>query len=181
MTTLTNARGRMWIGVTLCAAAVAALVVWMATLGHNAWALGPVSPAWPRFVGLHHGRIVVISTLWRPSATGVRAWESADWIYDVIGGPESWLVASYARIGDSYGGTPPYKTDLDAAFIPIWWLAVPLAWLGVAQVRKARRLERSGRCGRCGYLRHGLLASASCPECGAAPADARETMATRAG
>lgn len=170
MTMWTLAHRNLWTGVLLCAAALAALGCWALTLSRDAWAIGPVSPAWPKYIGLHHGRLVLISTLWRTSATGVRAWESTDWIYDSLGGPRSWWAAGYARIGDSYGGTPSYKTVLDAAFIPVWWLAVPLAWLGVKHVRKARRLMRLGRCTRCGYSRHGLEASARCPECGATDA-----------
>lgn len=159
----------LWSGILLWVAALAAVATWGATLGHNAWAYGPGANLWPRYVGLHYGRIMLISTLWRPAADGTRAWQSQDWIYDVMGGPESWWAVDYARIGDSYAGTPSYKTVLDAWFIPAWWLAVPFGWFGRVQVRAARRLMRHGRCVRCGYPTHGRPATERCPECGEVP------------
>lgn len=161
-------RQRRWLGVLLCVSAVMVVVVWAATLDRDTWDSSASANRWPRFIGIHHGRLVVMSTWWRADDTGQFAWSSKDWIYDTLGGPRSLWRVSYARVGDSYSGTPPYKADIDALFVPLWYLALPLGWLGIVRAWRSRIALNSGRCERCGYLRNGLADAAGCPECGRA-------------
>ncbi len=155
-----------WLGGFLCAAAVACLIAWGWSLNRLAWDPASDATRWPRYLGVHHGRLVVMSTLWRKGHTGTYAWASRGWIYDTLGGPRSLWAIDYRRIGDSYGGTPPHKAVIDALFVPIWYFAAPLAWAGILRLRKARRAHRQGLCAACGYPLGGLADGAACPECG---------------
>lgn len=141
--------------------AVAAVASWFLCRGRNAWA----SPGWPRFAGVHHGRVLVLSSLWDGGLS------SSGWIYDSHGfGHLGHLWPRYTLIGDTYSGTPPFKALLHAASVPIWYAAVPFVLVALRQVRRARaaRALASNACPRCGYPLKGLPTSV-CPECGWAP------------
>lgn len=144
------------------------MAAWALTLDRNAWK----QPQWPRYVGLHHGRVVLVSTLWRRGNEGGFAWQSSQWIYDTLGAPRSLWSVSYVRIGDSYSGSPPYTADLDAVLFPAWYPAVQLMFISWRLVRRARREASVGRCRACGYALAGLPDAAPCPECGKARAPA---------
>ena len=143
-------------------AALAAIGAWYLTLHRNAWR----GPDWPMFVGVHEGRVLLLSSLWTGGLS------SSGWIYDALAfGDLGHLLPRYTRIGDTYSGTPPFKSLLYAFSVPMWYAAVPLALLAYVFARRAAAIRASGRnlCMNCGYPREGLK-SAACPECGAAGA-----------
>ena len=146
-------------------AALAAVACWYATRGANAWALtASRAPEWPRYAGVHQGRIILLSSLWDGGLS------STGWIYDAKGtGNLGHAVPRYTNEGDTYGGTPPFNSLLYAASVPIWYAAIPFAMLALHQFRCARWASRIAHnfCPRCAYSKDGL-STTNCPECGRA-------------
>ena len=164
--TIALRRSAAFIAVML---SLAALAGWFVLRGHNAWAPWPASQNWPMYAGIHQGRVIVLSSVWDGGLA------SNGWLYDAAGtGNLGHILPRYTRVGDTYGGTPPFKSLLYAASVPIWYAAVPFALLARHQVRRARaaRSQASGSCPRCEYSIKDLHTS-TCPECGWTPKTGR--------
>ena len=156
----THRRGRFWrlARALLATLALTLFAINAATFTHDGWG----GELWPKFIALHHGEFIVLSSVWNGGL------HSEGWIYDRVGPlPHPWWP-HYERIGDTYFGTPPYVSWLYAASIPLWNLGV-LAGLAAAlahwRVRSRAKSLARGECPACGCSLVGLAVQV-CPECG---------------
>lgn len=152
-----NAALHRFIAVFAVILAFAAVTWWLVSRARNAWTTSP----WPMYAGVHQGRVILLSSLWDGGLS------SRGWIYDATGtGNLGHILPRYTLVGDTYGGTPPFKSLLYAASVPIWYAAVPLSLLARHHMRRARAASAlaSSACPRCEYSLEGLNTRV-CPEC----------------
>lgn len=154
----------LWLGLVAATISLALLALWMSTWSLNAW-----RGEFPNYVAIHRGNLMVFSTVWRPSDTGVLAWQSDDWMYDVsvTASTIRWRPA-YVRIGNAYGGTPAFRTVMHAVSIPVWMLAVIPGACALVWLIRPQNWRGPGQCAACGYDLAGVSRNV-CPECGRSP------------
>lgn len=153
-----------WLGLGAAAVSLGILAAWAGTWNRNAWR-GP----FPQYAGVHKGNLMILSSMWRASDTGVRAWRSDGWMYDAnINFPPRRWRPDYVRVGNAYLGTPAYKATMHAVSIPLWIVALPPGVLAWAWLRRRENWRGPGACAACGYDRSGTPGRI-CPECGHAP------------
>lgn len=161
---LTHRPRSFWLGVAAAAVTLGLLAAWGGTWSHNPW-----RGVFPRYVGVHAGNLLVISSVWQAGEAGVYAWQSDGWDYDAMNaGPAVRWRPGYTRIGNAYGGVPRFRGTLHAVTIPLWNLALPMGFLAGWWLRRPENWRRPGQCTACGYDLCGSPDRA-CPECGTAP------------
>jgi len=166
--------GRVVFGAAIV---VAAFGLFVATQNRNAW-----SDSAPRYVAVHRGSFVVLSSVWE--------WGPRGWMYDGFVMPPAQWRPSYSRVGDRYTtGSGQWSAPMWGVFVPVWLLggigvvvaARGVRWRGAREVCQrygratielkpvGKGMESSARVGLSPAVSLGTglgTGVARCPDCG---------------